>query len=132
MMYEKTVIVISHDADFLNAFSDGVLYLDVFTHKVEQYSGNYYDVVEEIKNRIERENAQNARMQAQIKEKRSQAEVFAHKGGKLRAVAKRMRETVEEAEENIVQVRQEDKTIREFVIPAQEFDKFSDGKILEF
>jgi ATP-binding cassette subfamily F protein 3 len=92
MMYEKTCIVISHDADFLNAFSDGVLYLDVFKHKIEQYSGNYYDVVEEIKNRIERENLQNARMQTQIKEKRAQAEVFAHKGGKLRAVAKRMRE----------------------------------------
>lgn len=132
MMYEKTVIVISHDADFLNAFSDGVLYLDVFTKKVEQYSGNYYDVMEEIKNRIERENAQNARAQAQIKEKRAQAEVFAHKGGKLRAVAKRMREAAEEAEENIVNVRQEDKTIREFIIPAQEFDPFFDGKIISF
>ncbi len=132
MMYEKTVLVISHDADFLNAFSDGVLYLDVYTHKIEQYSGNYFDVVDEIKNRIERENLQNARMQMEIKEKRSQAEVFAHKGGKLRAVAKRMREAAEEAEENIVTVRQEDKTIREFEIPCQEFDKFFDGKILEF
>ncbi|HEX3099966.1 MAG TPA: ATP-binding cassette domain-containing protein [Patescibacteria group bacterium] len=131
MMYEKTVIVISHDADFLNAFSDGVLYLDVHTKKVEQYNGNYYDVVEEIKNRIERENLQNARMQTQIKEKRSQAEVFAHKGGKLRAVAKRMRETAEEAEENLVNVRQEDKTIRNFEIPMQEFDTFFDGKILQ-
>ncbi len=130
MMYEKTCLVISHDADFLNAFSDGVLYLDVFTHKIEQYSGNYYDVVEEIKNRIERENLQNARMQMQIKEKRSQAEVFAHKGGKLRAVAKRMRETAEEAESNILNVRQEDKTIRDFTIPMQEFDQFFDGKIL--
>jgi len=132
MMYEKTVLVISHDADFLNAFSDGVLYLDVFTKKVENYTGNYFDVVEEIKNRIERENLQNARMQTQIKEKRSQAEVFAHKGGKLRAVAKRMREAAEEAESGLVEVRQEDKTIREFEIPAQEFDTFFDGKILEF
>jgi ATP-binding cassette subfamily F protein 3 len=132
MMYEKTAMVISHDADFLNAFSDGVLYLDVFTHKVEQYSGNYYDVVEEIKSRMERENLQNARMQTQIKEKLSQAEVFAHKGGKLRAVAKRMREAAEEATESIVSVRQEDKTIREFTIDCQEFDKFFDGKILEF
>ena len=131
MLYEKTCIVISHDADFLNAFSDGVLYLDVFTHKIEQYSGNYYDVVEEIKNRIERENLQNARMQTQIKEKRTQAEVFAHKGGKLRAVAKRMREAAEEAEENIVSVRQEDKTIKPFTIPAQEFDKHFDGKVIE-
>lgn len=132
MMYEKTVLVISHDADFLNAFSDGVLYLDVFTKKIEQYSGNYYDVVEEIKNRIERENLQNARMQTQIKEKREQAEVFAHKGGKLRAVAKRMREAAEEAEENLLNVRQEDRTIREFEIPVQEFEAFFDGKILEF
>jgi ATP-binding cassette subfamily F protein 3 len=131
MMYEKTCIVISHDADFLNAFSDGVLYLDSFTKKVEQYSGNYYDVVEEIKNRIERENLQNARMQMQIKEKREQAEVFAHKGGKLRAVAKRMREAAEEAEENIVEVRQEDRTIKDFTIPVQELDKHFDGKILE-
>ena len=132
MLYEKTCMVISHDADFLNAFSDGVLYLDVFTHKVEQYSGNYYDVVEEIKNRIERENLQNARMQTQVKEKRSQAEVFAHKGGKLRAVAKRMREAAEEAEENIVSVRQEDKTIRSFSIPVQEYDTYFDGKVMEF
>jgi ATPase subunit of ABC transporter with duplicated ATPase domains len=101
IMYEKTCLVISHDADFLNAFTDGVLYLDVHTHKIEQYTGNYFDVVEEIKARVERENLQNARMQAQIKEKRAQAEVFAHKGGKLRAVAKRMRESAEEAEENI-------------------------------
>ena len=132
MTYDKTCLVISHDADFLNAFTDGVLYLDVFTHKVEQYSGNYYDVVEEIQKRIERENLQNARMQSQIKEKRSQAEVFAHKGGKLRAVAKRMREAAEEAEEGIVDVRKEDKTIRSFRIPVQEYDPFFDGKVVEF
>ncbi|OGM99103.1 MAG: hypothetical protein A2817_01250 [Candidatus Yanofskybacteria bacterium RIFCSPHIGHO2_01_FULL_39_8b] len=132
MMYEKTCMVISHDADFLNAFSDSVLYLDVFTRKVEQYIGNYSDVVEEIKNRIERENLQNARMQTQIKEKRAQAEVFAHKGGKLRSVAKRMRDVAEKAEENIVEVRKEDKTIRDFAIPAQEFPPYFNGKIIQF
>lgn len=131
MMYEKTCIVISHDADFLNAFTDGVLYLDVFTHKIEQYPGNYFDVVEEISKRIERENMQNARLEAEIKKQRSQAEVFAHKGGKLRAVAKRMRDAAEEAEENIVEVRQEDRTIREFTIPVQEFDAFFSGQVLQ-
>lgn len=131
MTYEKTVIVISHDADFLNAFSDGVLYLDVHTKKVEQYTGDYNDVVEEIKARIERENLQNARMQRQIQEKRAQAEVFAHKGGKLRGVAKRMRGIAETAEENLVEVRQEDKTIRPFTLPAQEFDIHFHGKIAE-
>jgi len=132
MMYEKTVMVISHDADFLNAFSDGVLYLDAHSKKVEQYTGNYYVVVEEIKNRIERENKLNARMLSQIKEKRAKAEVFAHKGGKLRGVAKRMRQSAEEAEESIVEVRREDKTIRPFSIPMQKFDEHFDGKIIQF
>ncbi|MCX6719148.1 MAG: ATP-binding cassette domain-containing protein, partial [Candidatus Taylorbacteria bacterium] len=39
--YKKTCLVISHDAEFLNAFTHGVLYLDVHTRKVEQYVGDY-------------------------------------------------------------------------------------------
>jgi ATPase subunit of ABC transporter with duplicated ATPase domains len=131
VMYEKTCIVISHDADFLNAFTDGVLYLDVHTQKVEQYTGNYNDVVEEIRLRIERENLLNARMQRQVKVKREQAEVFAHKGGKLRFVAKRMRQAADTAEESIVSVRKEDTTIRPFTIPFQVFDSHFSGKIVE-
>src|SRR5271168_5270316 len=53
--YKKTCIVISHDADFLNSFTDGVLYLDVFTRKVEQYAGNYNAVLKDITARIDRE-----------------------------------------------------------------------------
>src|SRR3989338_11681050 len=51
MMYEKTVLVISHDADFLNAFTDGVIYLDVLTKEIDQYVGDYYEVVENIQRR---------------------------------------------------------------------------------
>lgn len=131
MMYEKTVIVISHDAEFLNAFTDGVLYLDSFTKKVEMYEGNYFNVVEEISKRIERERMQNARAEAKIREKKAQSGIFAHKGGKLRAVAKRMREEAVKAEESMVDVRREDKTIRDFTIPCQEFDFDFNGRILE-
>jgi ATPase subunit of ABC transporter with duplicated ATPase domains len=118
--YPKSVLVISHDADFLNAFTDGVFYLDVHTHKVEQYLGNYHDVVEEISKRIERENMKNARLMKEAQANKEQAEVFAHKGGKLRLVAKKMREKAEELEDSVVDVRREDRTIREFEIPMQE------------
>jgi ATPase subunit of ABC transporter with duplicated ATPase domains len=60
--YQKTVIVISHDADFLNAFTHGVIYLDVHTKKIEQYVGDYFDVVKEISARIEKENRKNAQL----------------------------------------------------------------------
>ncbi len=117
--YPKTVMVISHDAEFLNAFSDGVLYLDIHTLKVEQYTGNYKNVLKDITARVERENAKNAQLAKEIQAKKDQANVFAHKGGGLRLVARRMREKAEELEDEMVDVRKEDKTIRPFVIPCQ-------------
>ena len=119
MMYEKTCIVISHDADFLNMFTDGVLYLDIFTHKIEQYVGDYYVVVEDIKAQIERENMKNAQFAKKIKENKEKMNYFANKGGKMRLVAKKMRDEIKQMEANKVDVRQEDKTIRDFTIPAQ-------------
>lgn len=117
--YKKTVIVISHDADFLNTFSDGVLYLDVFTRKVEQYAGNYFDVVKEISARVEKENRKNAQLAKEIQENKDKANFFAQKGGQMRLVAKRMREKADELEEEKMDVRREDKTIRSFIIPSQ-------------
>ncbi|MEN9405483.1 MAG: hypothetical protein RLY47_442 [Candidatus Parcubacteria bacterium] len=116
--YKKTCIVISHDAEFLNAFTHGVLYLDVFTKKIEQYVGDYTDVVEQIKLRLEKENMKNAQLAKKIQENKDKANFFAHKGGKMRLVAKKMREEAEELEEEKVDVRKEDKTIRPFVIPV--------------
>lgn len=117
--YKKTVIVISHDADFLNSFSDGVLYLDVFTRKVEQYAGNYFDVVREISARVEKENRKNSQLAKEIQENKDKANFFAQKGGQMRLVAKRMREKADELEEEKMDVRKEDKTIRSFTIPSQ-------------
>jgi ATPase subunit of ABC transporter with duplicated ATPase domains len=117
--YKKTCLVISHDADFLNSFTDGVLYLDVFTRKVEQYVGNYFNLLKEISARIEKENRKNAQLAKEIQENKDKANFFSNKGGQMRLVAKRMREKAEELEEEKVDVRREDKTIRPFIIPVQ-------------
>lgn len=118
--YEKTCLVISHDAEFLNSFTKGVLYLDVQSHKVEQYVGNYFDLLKEISLRIERENRKNAQLAKKIQDNKDKANFFAQKGGKMRLVAKKMRTEIEEMEEEKVDVRKEDKTIRPFTIPAQD------------
>ena len=118
--YSKTVLVISHDAEFLNSFTDGVLYLDVHTRKVEQFVGNYHDTVEQIKKKIEKDNMANARLRKEAIAKKEQANEFAHKWGKLRAVAKKLKEAAEELEDEMVDNRKEDKAIREFTIPLQE------------
>ena len=78
--YKNTVVVISHDAEFLNAFTDGVYYLDVFTQKIETYMGNYHKVVADIAAQIEKENRANSRMEKEAIANKEQANVFAHKG----------------------------------------------------
>ncbi len=120
IMYSKTCVVISHDAEFLNTFSDGVLYLDSYTHEVEQYVGDYYEVVKQITSRIEKENMKNARLAKVAQANKDKAEKFAHKGGKLRLVARKMREKAADMEENMVDVRREDRPIRNFEIPTQQ------------
>ncbi|MCK9351918.1 MAG: ABC-F family ATP-binding cassette domain-containing protein [Candidatus Paceibacterota bacterium] len=139
--YEKTVLVISHDSEFLNSFSDGVLYLDVFTRKIEQYVGNYFDVRRQILARLEKENRKNAQLAKEIQANKEKANFFAMKGGQMRMVAKRMREKAEEMEEAKIDVRKEDKTIRPFIIPSQEniggvveltsYKTYHDGKVVQ-
>lgn len=114
-------MVISHDADFLNMFTDGVLYLNVQSRKVEQYRGDYYDVVDQIANQLEKARSQNARMEKQIIDAKEKINFFAQKGGKMRKLASKMRDEVEEAEENKIEVRKDDKTITPFTIEFENY-----------
>jgi len=117
--YEKTCIVISHDAEFLNSFTEGVLYLNINTRKIENYVGDYFAVVKQITAQIEKDNMKNAQLAKEIQANKDKANFFAMKGGQMRMVAKRMREKAEEMEEAKVDIRKEDKTIRAFIIPSQ-------------
>jgi len=79
LSYEKTVVVISHDADFLNIFTDGVLYLNKDRLLVEQYRGDYYDVVDQITAQIEKEQKQNARAVKKIEDAKDKINFFSNK-----------------------------------------------------
>lgn len=118
--YTKTVIVISHDADFLNSFTHGVLYINTQTYGIEQYVGNYFKVVEDIKRQVERAERANAQLEKEIQNNKDKVNFFALKGGKMRKLAAKLRDEVEELEESKVDVRKEDRTIRPFTIPCQE------------
>ncbi|OQB07067.1 MAG: putative ABC transporter ATP-binding protein YheS [Parcubacteria group bacterium ADurb.Bin216] len=120
MSSKKTCVVISHDAEFLNSFTEALVYLDVFTRKTEQYVGNYYDAVAEISARVKKEGMKNAQLSKAIEENKNKANFFACKGGQMRLVAKRMRDKAEEMEDSKVDVRREDKVIKSFNIPIQE------------
>lgn len=119
MEYKKTCIVISHDAAFLNCFTDGVLNLDVFTHKVDQFVGDYYSVVNEIAAQIERERLLNSRIEKSIKDRFVKVNKLGGKSVAMRKLANKVRSEIDDDREQMVDVRREDKTIPEFEIPAQ-------------
>ena len=118
--YPGTAIVISHDAPFLNAFTHGVIYINTQNYQVEQYVGNYYKVVEDIKRRVEKEQRSNAQLEKEIQDNKDKVNFFAHKGGKMRKLAAKLRDEIDEMEEDKVDVRKEDRTIRPFTIKTQE------------
>lgn len=121
MNYEKTCIVISHDADFLNAFTDGVLNLDVHTHKVEQFEGDYYDVINEIAAKLERDRQANARLEKSIKDRFLKINKLGGKSIAMSQLARKIRSDIDEDREDIVEMRREDKTIPDFTIPFQNY-----------
>lgn len=119
--YQKTCIVISHDADFLNCFTDGVINLDIHTKKVEQFVGNYYDVVGEIAAKLERDRLANSRLQKSIKDRFEKINKLGGKSIAMSQLARRIRKDIEEDRGEVIETRREDKTIPEFNIPFQEY-----------
>lgn len=118
--YPGTAIVISHDAPFLNSFTHGILYINTQTSQVEQYVGNYYKAVEEIKRAVEKAERANAQLEKEILTNKEKVNYFALKGGKMRKLAAKLKDEIEELEEDKVDVRKEDRVIRPFAITCQE------------
>ena len=117
--YQKTCIVISHDSDFLNCFTDGVLNLDIHTKKIEQFVGNYYDVINEISAKLERDRRENARLEKSIKDRFLKINKLGGKSIAMSQLARKIRKDIDEDRENAIEIRREDKTIPEFIIPYQ-------------
>ncbi|MEK9201223.1 MAG: ATP-binding cassette domain-containing protein [Patescibacteria group bacterium] len=119
--YQKTCLVISHDADFLNCFTDGVINLDVATKKTEQFEGNYYDVISEMAAKLERDRLLNSRLEKSIKDRFEKVNRLGGKSIAMSQLARRIREDIEEDREEMVDMRKEDKTIPDFIIQNQEY-----------
>jgi ATP-binding cassette subfamily F protein 3 len=117
--YDGTVIVISHDENFLNSFTHGIIYVNSQFQKIEQYVGNYFKALEEIKRKVEIEAKATAQREKKIQENKDKVNFFAHKGGKMRALAAKLKEEYEEMEEERTDERKDDRAIKNFEIKCQ-------------
>jgi ATP-binding cassette subfamily F protein 3 len=97
------------------------LNLDIFTKKVEQFVGNYYDVMTEIAAKLERDRQQNARLEKSVKDRFLKINKLGGKSIAMSQLARRIRKDIDEDLEDVVETRKEDKTIPSFTIPCQEY-----------
>lgn len=118
--FKGTSIVISHDEKFLNDFTNGILYVNVLDNKIQQYVGNYYKALEEIKRKIEADERANAQLAKEIQDNKDKVNFFKDKGGKMRKLAAKLKDEIEEMENSKVEVQKDDRTIRDFKIKCQE------------
>jgi ATP-binding cassette subfamily F protein 3 len=114
--YPSTAIVISHDEKFLNDFSHGIIYVNTQFLKIEQYVGNYYKAIEEIEKKKEAERKVNAQLDKEIQENKDKVNYFALKGGKMRKLASKLRDEIDEMEDSKVDERKDDRVIKKFTI----------------
>ena len=118
--YTGTAIVISHDEHFLNDFTHGILYVNAETHMIQQYVGNYYKALGEIQRKIEADKKANAQLAKEIQDNKDKVNFFKDKGGKMRKLAAKLKDEIEELEDSKVDVQKDDRTIRKFDIKCQE------------
>lgn len=128
--YTGTAIVISHDENFLNSFTHGILYVNTQNQKLEQYVGNYFKALEEIKRQIEREKREIAQKEKKIQENKDKVNFFAHKGGKMRKLAAKLKDEYEEMEDSMEDERKEDRTIRNFKLKINEDEREKLGSVV--
>jgi len=97
------------------------LNLDNHTHKVEQFEGNYYDVINDIAAKLERDRLLNSRLEKSIRDSFEKINKLGGKSIAMSQLARRITEDIEEDREELGEMRSEDKTIPDFVIPNQDY-----------
>ncbi len=110
--YNGTILVISHDIEFLTAVTTQTLYVDKATHKMELFPGNYEKY---MKIRNERLKTQERIYDKQVKEEEKLKRIIAkYIGGneKKARIAKDRQKKLARLEENKVTLEKKQKTTR--------------------
>ncbi|MGN1338233.1 MAG: ribosomal protection-like ABC-F family protein [Candidatus Coprovivens sp.] len=107
--YNGTILVISHDIDFLDQITTQTLYVDKLTHKMELFPGNYEKY---MKIRTERLKAQENLYDKQVKEEEKLKKIIAKyiRGNEKKAnIAKDRQKKLAKLEENKVVLEKKQK-----------------------
>jgi ATPase subunit of ABC transporter with duplicated ATPase domains len=118
---KKTCLVISHDAAFLDAFTTGILYLDIFTKKVNEHSGTYHETIETIAAQIAKTKKEIGRRKRLVHQKRSLAKDIVQKSKAKRKKNKnsvRIDASADRILQQLPELKNSDVAIDPFTIPT--------------
>ena len=122
--FKWTMIVVSHDPEFLNNFVNKVLYLDVYKKNIREYHWNYKDVEIEVSEQMERDRSKLFRLNKEIKDKQKvihkrEQQAAVYWSSKLAQNVKQLKKKVEQIEDKKWDILKEDRVISNFTIPCE-------------
>jgi ATP-binding cassette subfamily F protein 3 len=121
--FTGTLLIISHDPEFLSHIVDKTLFIDDKRKNILEFYGNYENTKQEIEALQLREKKYLHRIEKEIQEKKevyqkraSQAKVY--NSATLSKTARKMKDSIEHLEKNKKSVFQETKPVSPFLIPC--------------
>ena len=102
--YKGTVLIISHDIEFLNAVVSSIMHIDAATHKIRVYKGNYDNFVKVLTALNEARDNQIAREEHEIERLREFVLQYSNSSGKRKRIA--------ESREKLLAKKEAERTIK--------------------
>ncbi len=102
--YKGTVLIISHDVDFLNAVTTSIMHIDKATHKIRVYKGNYDNFIKVLTALNEARDNQIAREEHEIERLREFVLQYSNSSGKRKRIA--------ESREKLLAKKEAERTIK--------------------
>ena len=85
--YQGTVLIISHDVDFLNAVVSSIMHIDKATHKINMYDGNYANFLKILSSLNAARDNQIAKEEHEIERLREFVLLYSNSSGKRKRIA---------------------------------------------
>jgi len=102
--YKGTVLIISHDIEFLNAIVTSIMHIDKATHKIKMYNGNYDNYLKISEALNEARDALIAREEHEIERLRNFVLQYSNSSGKRKRIA--------ESREKLLSKKEAERTVK--------------------
>ena len=121
--YEGTVLIISHDIEFLNEIVDHIMHIDKTTKKIEVYKGNYNDYLKKSEEALKNTEKLIKNQEREIKKLKDFVLLYSNSSGKRKRIAESREKLLAKKEKEMIEPPKTAKHVNMHLNPVNEGSK---------